>query len=41
LAGIFEFFAEHIPTYLHDYVLARLSVQSRQKLLSNLALLAL
>jgi hypothetical protein len=40
LAGIFEFFAEHIPRYLHSYVLARLSADSRHKLLSNLAVLA-
>jgi hypothetical protein len=41
LAGIFEFFAEHIPNYLHSYVLARLSEQAKHKLFSNLALLAL
>ncbi len=41
LAGIFEFFAEHIPCYLHDYVLAMLSDSSRQKLFSNLAVLAI
>ena len=40
LAGIFEFFAEHIPNYLHGYVLARLSDAARHKLFSNLALLA-
>jgi hypothetical protein len=39
LAGIFEFFAEHIPLYLHSYVLARLSGDARHKLFSNLALL--
>ncbi len=41
LAGIFEFFAEHIPTYLHSHVLARLSNHARQKLFSSLVLLAL
>jgi hypothetical protein len=41
LAGIFEFFAEHIPNYLHCHVLARLSEQAKHKLFSNLALLAL
>jgi hypothetical protein len=40
LAGIFEFFAEHIPNYLHGYVLAKLSVQARHKLFSTLAVLA-
>ena len=40
LAGIFEFFAEHIPNYLHSYVLARLSEAARHKLFSNLAVLA-
>ncbi|MEA5480506.1 hypothetical protein VB774_22965, partial [Pseudanabaena galeata UHCC 0370] len=40
LAGIFEFFAEHIPNYLHSHVLARLSDAARHKLFSNLALLA-
>jgi hypothetical protein len=40
LAGIFEFFAQHIPRYLHDYVLARLSAQARHKLFSTLAVLA-
>ncbi|MBD2179343.1 hypothetical protein H6F42_20675 [Pseudanabaena sp. FACHB-1998] len=40
LAGIFEFFAEHIPNYLHSYVLARLSDNARHKLFSSLAVLA-
>ncbi|MEA5489934.1 hypothetical protein, partial [Pseudanabaena sp. CCNP1317] len=40
LTGIFEFFAQHIPRYLHDYVLARLSAQARHKLFSTLAVLA-
>ncbi len=40
LAGIIEFFAEHIPCYLPSYVLARLSAEARHKLLSNLAVLA-
>ena len=40
LTGIFEFFAQHIPHYLHDYVLARLSAQARYKLFSTLAVLA-
>jgi chorismate synthase len=39
LAGIIEFFAEHIPRYLHDYVLARLSAYARHKLFSTLAVL--
>jgi len=41
LAGIFEFFVEHIPRYLHSYVLARLSDNARHKLFSNLAVLAI
>ena len=41
LAGIFEFFAEHIPNYLHSHVLARLSAESRHKLFSTLAVLAI
>ncbi|ELS31923.1 hypothetical protein Pse7429DRAFT_3317 [Pseudanabaena biceps PCC 7429] len=40
LVGIFEFFSEHIPNYLHSYVLARLSAESRHKLFSTLAVLA-
>ena len=40
LTGIFEFFAEQIPRYLHDYVLARLSAQARHKLFATLAVLA-
>ena len=40
LAGIFEFFSEHIPNYLHSYVLARLSEAARHKLFSNLVVLA-
>ncbi|TYQ30532.1 hypothetical protein PseudUWO310_08405 [Pseudanabaena sp. UWO310] len=40
LVGIFEFFAEHIPLYLHSHVLARLSAEARHKLFSNLAVLA-
>jgi hypothetical protein len=39
LAGIFEFFAEHIPLYLHTYVLVRLSDNARHKLFSTLAVL--
>ena len=41
LAGIIEFFAEHIPHYLHSYVLARLSADARYKLFSTLAVLAI
>jgi hypothetical protein len=41
LAGIFEFFSEYIPTYLHSYVLARLSNHARYKLFSNLVLLVI
>lgn len=37
LAGIIEFFAEHIPNYLHSYVLTRLSAEARFKLFSTLA----
>jgi hypothetical protein len=40
LAGIFEFFAQHIPRYLHDYVLTRLSAQARHRLFSTLAVFA-
>ena len=40
LAGIFEFFNQHIPRYLHTYVLVRLSAQARYKLFSNLAVFA-
>ena len=40
LTGIFEFFTEHIPHYLHDYVLARLSAEARHKLFSTLAVFA-
>ena len=40
LACIFEFFAKHIPNYLHSHVLARLSADARHKLFSNLAVLA-
>ena len=40
LAGIFEFFNQHIPRYLHTYVLARLSVDARQKLFSTLIVFA-
>jgi len=40
LAGIVEFFAEHIPNYLHSHVLARLSADARYKLFSTLAVLA-
>jgi hypothetical protein len=40
LAGIIEFFVEHIPCYLHSYVLARLSADARHKLFSNLAVFA-
>ena len=41
LAGIFEFFAEHIPLYLHTYVLVRLSDNARHKLFSTLAVLSI
>jgi hypothetical protein len=41
LAGIFEFFTEHIPLYLHSHVLARLSTYSRHKLFSTLVVLAI
>ena len=41
LAGIFEFFNQHIPRYLHTYVLIRLSAQARYKLFSNLAVFAI
>lgn len=40
LAGIFEFFAEHIPNYLHGHVLARLSADARHNLFSSLAVFA-
>ncbi|MFM7603438.1 MAG: hypothetical protein ACKO7R_19915, partial [Pseudanabaena sp.] len=40
-AGIFEFFVEHIPLYLHSHVLARLSTDSRHKLFSTLVVLAI
>ena len=40
LAGIFEFFNQHIPRYLHTYILARLSADARLKLFSNLAVFA-
>jgi hypothetical protein len=40
LAGIFEFFAEHIPLYLHSHVISRLSDNARHKLFSTLAVLA-
>ncbi len=40
LTGIFEFFSEHIPNYLHCHVLARLSAQAQHKLFSSLAVLA-
>ncbi|BBC27075.1 hypothetical protein [Pseudanabaena sp. ABRG5-3] len=39
LAGIVEFFSEHIPTYLYSHILVRLSADARQKLFSTLALL--
>jgi hypothetical protein len=37
LAGIFEFFSQHIPRYLHNYVLARLSNSALDRLFSALA----
>jgi len=40
LAGIFEFFTEYIPRYLHSYVLARLSPPSQHKLFSTLVVLS-
>jgi hypothetical protein len=40
LAGIFEFFAEHIPLYLHSHVISMLSDNARHKLFSTLAVLA-
>jgi hypothetical protein len=40
LAGIFEFFAEHIPLYLHSHAISRLSDNARHKLFSTLAVLA-
>jgi len=40
LAGIFEFFNQHIPRYLHTYVLVRLSADARYKLFSNLTVFA-
>jgi hypothetical protein len=40
LAGIFEFFIEHIPNYLHSHVLTRLSAGIRFKLFSTMAVLA-
>jgi len=40
LAGIFEFFTEYIPRYLHSYVLARLSSPSQHKLFSTLVVLS-
>jgi hypothetical protein len=41
LTGLFEFFAEHIPNYLHSHVLTRLSAEARHKLFSNLAVLVI
>ncbi len=41
LAGIFEFFTEHIPLYLHSYVLTRLSSSARYKLFSSLSVLSI
>ena len=41
LAGILEFFAEHIPLYLHSYVLERLSSEARSRVFSVIALLAI
>ena len=40
LAGIFEFFAEHIPIHLHHFVLKKLSVESKHKLFSTLAVVS-
>ena len=41
LACLFEFFAQHIPRYLHDYVLAKLSTSALDKLFSALAVVAI
>jgi hypothetical protein len=41
LTGIFEFFAEHIPLYLHSYVLERLSSEARSCLFPVIVLLAI
>jgi hypothetical protein len=41
LACLFEFFAQHIPRYLHDYVLAKLSTTALDKLFSSLAVVAI
>lgn len=40
LTGIFEFFIEHIPNYLHSHVLTRLSAGVRFKMSSTMAVLA-
>ena len=40
LECIIEFFAEHIPQYLHHFVVKRLSVQARSHLFSTLAVFA-
>uniref|UniRef100_UPI000A6F7F73 hypothetical protein n=1 Tax=Pseudanabaena sp. 'Roaring Creek' TaxID=1681830 RepID=UPI000A6F7F73 len=37
--GVFEFFSEHIPIYLHSHVLASLSNHARHRLFSTLAVL--
>jgi len=41
LACLFEFFSQHIPRYLHDYVLAKLSTTALDKLFSALAVVAI
>jgi len=37
LAGIIEFFGDHIPQYLHHFVIMRLSAATRDRLFSSLA----
>ncbi|WP_126391407.1 hypothetical protein [Pseudanabaena sp. ABRG5-3] len=40
LAGLMEFFGEHIPQYLHQLVIAKFSRRSRQQLLASFAIAA-
>jgi hypothetical protein len=40
LTGIMEFFADHIPQYLHNFVVNRLSSAARDRLFSSLAVFA-
>jgi hypothetical protein len=41
LEGIFEFFAEHIPQYLHQSVVTKLSSNNSNRLFSVLAVIAM